>query len=185
MQYVGKTASSLASRWSQHKYCAKIGSNGFLHRAVAKYGPDAFVIEQIDTAASLKELGEKEIQHISRLNSTAPNGYNLTAGGDGVEMTAQVRAKLAQACTGWSHTEEAKRKISQNHRQNYQAMPKEVAEKISKTLKNKPQKLTCRRGHPFDNANTYVAPSTGARYCLTCHYLSSGQKIPEKLRCYV
>lgn len=199
MQYVGKTVSPLASRWSQHKYYAKIGSNGFLHRAISKYGPEVFTVEQIDSASSLKGLNEKEIFHIARLNTLAPNGYNLTIGGEGAEMTADVRAKLAQACTGWKHTEEAKRKISQNHRQNYQAMPKEVAQKISATLSGRilseetkkkislgsfnKKKVECSNGHPYDAVNTYIRKD-GGRACLICTYLSNGQKLPEKLRQY-
>lgn len=30
------------------------------------------------------------------------------------------------------------------------------------------RKVKCLRGHPFDSANTYVNPSTGARHCRRC-----------------
>jgi hypothetical protein len=30
------------------------------------------------------------------------------------------------------------------------------------------EKTYCKRGHPFDEQNTYVTPSTGARHCRIC-----------------
>lgn len=33
------------------------------------------------------------------------------------------------------------------------------------------RKVSCKRGHPLDSANTYVIPSTGYRACRTCRVI--------------
>lgn len=47
------------------------------------YGIDKFHIEIVEECSE-EELNEKEIYYIKKFNSLSPNGYNMTAGGDGV-----------------------------------------------------------------------------------------------------
>lgn len=61
-----------------------------------KYGIENFSIEQIDTANSPEELGEKERAYIAHFNTRVPNGYNLTAGGERNQLDGNPRARLAQ-----------------------------------------------------------------------------------------
>ena len=42
----------------------------------------------------------------------------------------------------------------------------------------------CRRGHLYDEVNTYFHPK-GGRVCRTCFYLLLGGKIPKKLQPYL
>ena len=61
-----------------------------------KYGVENFVIEQIDSAETAEELGEKERKYILLFNTQVPSGYNLTAGGERNQLDGNPRAKLTQ-----------------------------------------------------------------------------------------
>lgn len=74
--YVGQSR-NIEARWKQHR-CGD--SNRFLKRAVAKYGWESFQFEVLEEC-SLEELNDREVFHIDRLNSIAPFGFNLRAGG--------------------------------------------------------------------------------------------------------
>ena len=75
-----------------------------LSLAISKYGKENFKIEEIDKAFSKEELNEKEIYWIEKLDAYKnPKNYNMTSGGDG-------------GCEGYKHTEEAKKKISENNK---------------------------------------------------------------------
>ena len=47
-----------------------------------------------------------------------------------------------------------------------------------------PIKSHCKRGHPYDEANTYVPPGGGRRFCRTCHrerYVPVADRILERV----
>jgi len=167
-QYVGQTVRSVKMRWQIHLQQAKADSPCFLHQAIRKHGAEVFKVKQVDSAETLEELNEKEVHYIEKLKTLAPDGYNLTVGGEGT--------------SGWHHSEKTCQKIS-----NCARMPhtKETREKISRSSKaSHPRKLFCKRGHALDEVNTYTTPSTGHRYCLVCFYTLSNRKIPQKLASY-
>ena len=121
--YVGRTQQKLSKRIYKHKYEAKRGRPG-VDAAIAKYGWENFTVEVIETCP-IDQLNDREIFWIRELDSKAPNGYNLTDGGEG--------------CTGYKHTAESCAKISANHHDvsgeknpNYgKKTPPEVCAKIS------------------------------------------------------
>ena len=79
-QYIG-ISSNLQSRWQNHK-----NSNGLcpaLHNAIKKYGKDSFEFVHIADAFNWQNACSIEKSLIQDLNTKAPNGYNLTYGGDG------------------------------------------------------------------------------------------------------
>ena len=78
--YVGLTRLSVEERWKRHLRSIKSGSLPKLYAAILKYGPDNFSIETIDTASTLQELSDKEIQWIKTLD-TVKDGYNIAEGG--------------------------------------------------------------------------------------------------------
>lgn len=106
------------------------GSGLVLNRAIKKYGKNNFTKEIIDIASSKKELSEKEVFWINKLDSKFPRGYNLTEGGDGIQNTSieirskiskslktyfsddNVRKSLSKKCSKIHKTEEHKNKIS-------------------------------------------------------------------------
>ena len=92
--YVGKTKQKLDTRMTQHKYDSRKGSPG-IGAAIRKYGWENFTIEIIEECL-LESLDEREIFWIAELNSKAPNGYNLTDGGEGlVNPSEETRAKMS------------------------------------------------------------------------------------------
>ena len=84
------------------RHCAKAGHNPnmVICRAINKYGKDNFIIEQIDKAGSIEELNVKEIEHVKKLNTFTPHGYNCMAGGGGTgKMSEDTRTKHSKTYT--------------------------------------------------------------------------------------
>lgn len=99
-QYVGKTIEGVEARWREHCLSAKRGSLHGIHRAIRKYGADAFVVEVLETSEDNNFLLEREVYWIATLE-TYKRGYNMTPGGEG--LTGQ---------SGRPHTQETRRKLS-------------------------------------------------------------------------
>ena len=81
--YHGITTQSVNRRMTGHRTWAKNGSKYPLHAAIRKYGFDAFKLEVLSESKDRDELHRLEVEAIARDNTLAPNGYNLTSGGDG------------------------------------------------------------------------------------------------------
>ena len=121
--YIGLTTTSLEKRKIQHKCNANIGETTCLYNAIRKYNMiDTFELIEIDTADTLEELYEKEIEYIKSYNSYYKNdkGYNMTYGGDGAH--------------GYIFTEEIKEQMS-NIRKAYCKDNLEWGEKHGKKMK--------------------------------------------------
>ena len=125
--YIGQTQRTLRSRVQYHKH-----SNKFpIGKAIKKYGFENFAVSVIDYAYTKQELDEKEQFWIRIYNSKAPNGYNLTDGGEGRE--------------GYSLSDETKRKLSLFHkgRKTGKQSPELIEKRISKIIgrKNSPETI--------------------------------------------
>lgn len=182
-RYIGQTIHSIKTRWSYHLRATRNNSRCNLHCAIRKYGAAAFKIEQIAFAETLKDLNEKETYYIAKLGTLAPNGYNLTTGGEGYRVSNETRQKLSRAGLGRRHSEKTRCKMSSIAR-GKSPVSEETRQKMSASQWNR-KKTCCKHGHPFNVVNTYIVPSTGKRKCLICCYLSHGQKLPPKLKEYV
>lgn len=97
-QYVGQTIHSIKRRWSWH--CHYSSGCVALHAAIKKYGRDSFEIRAIDTAKSRDELDAKETAWIQKLNTLAPNGYNLKTGGKHCEYSEESLEKMRRSHKG-------------------------------------------------------------------------------------
>lgn len=86
LSYIGKTTRTLARRKIQHRCTAK-KSKLYFHCALRKYGEDSFDWKELFTSNSEEELSAEEIKNIAIYNTLAPNGYNLTLGGEGTAGT--------------------------------------------------------------------------------------------------
>lgn len=93
--YVGQTVRPLAWRWHEHQtsdYCA------LLHRAITKYGPEAFDIFVIDDAGSKDELDEREVFWMDFLGTRSRKlGYNLREGGASGKHSDESRKRMSIA----------------------------------------------------------------------------------------
>jgi group I intron endonuclease len=162
--YIGITTYSLSKRWSQH--CNDEKSLYALNTTIRKYGKESFKVEEIYSSFSKEDLCEKEVYFIKLYNTLAPNGYNMTTGGEhflhneltkklisekgkgrkvhnkGVPMSLEARQHLSKVRTGHLHTEETKQKMSESKKgkkpNNYgKKMSIETRLKISEQLKNR------------------------------------------------
>lgn len=82
--YIGKTSSTVETRWKEHQEDATCRSKKHrpLYTAIQKYGADKFIIEQIEEVPNDAVACEREIFWIEYYGSFK-NGYNATKGGDG------------------------------------------------------------------------------------------------------
>jgi group I intron endonuclease len=96
--YIG-ISSDLKRRWREHKNPDGKCTN--LHNAIKKYGYNLFVFKHIADAFTWKYACEIEKELIIDFNTKAPNGYNLTLGGDGTlgfKHTAEEKQRRSERC---------------------------------------------------------------------------------------
>lgn len=75
--YVGQSR-DIARRWKEHGATSKPRSH--LEKALRRYGRDAFCFEVLEVC-SPELLDEREREHIARLGTLAPRGFNREPGG--------------------------------------------------------------------------------------------------------
>lgn len=116
-QYVGLTSQGLHTRWVQHCYHAK-NPKTYFHKALGKYGADAFVIEQVASCLDAKEASQLERDIIQQQKPA----FNQTNGGEftiGKRVSADVVEKIKLANTGKVRTPEQNAKMSEIKKQQY------------------------------------------------------------------
>jgi group I intron endonuclease len=107
--YVGQ-AVNIKNRMRAHMTAIRSNKLGglLLYKAIDKYGIDNFEISILETIPNNTEdlkstLDVLEKKYIQELNSYAPNGYNMTLGGDsgvlGLKMTEEQKKKISIAAT--------------------------------------------------------------------------------------
>lgn len=113
--YIGQTRQPIQKRISQH---FRKDSKLLIGRAIRKYGKDSFSWKVLENCSNQKELNEKEQDWIKKLNTTNLSiGYNLQNGGSkGKGVHPTTKRILSVKCSGWHHTEGAKKKISKAFR---------------------------------------------------------------------
>lgn len=141
-KYIGQTTQTLEKRLKGHFNSANTGSQYPFHKALIKYGLDAFESVVLDSAYNKKELNEKEIAWIAFYNTCHGEGYNCTEGGENVTMTNEIKMKIGQANKGkksWSKgkklTNEHASKISESNKG--KKFSKEHKKKLSDAHKGK------------------------------------------------
>lgn len=124
--YIGKTNDPIR-RWKSHKSDYKKYNNRYLYRAMNKYGLKNFIFEVICSDIDDAEIDDYEIKYIKLFNSKAPNGYNMTDGGEGSigrPMKESTKIKLNKARLDKGVSDETKLKQSIAHKKRY-SDPKE------------------------------------------------------------
>lgn len=107
--YIGKVFSfrpngkkrGILARWSDHKSEAlrpnpPKNTCAYLNRAIRKYGADNFELEVVHYTEDEAELSTLEQEYIEYYNSLAPNGYNLTKGGEGCRASDELKQIMSE-----------------------------------------------------------------------------------------
>lgn len=142
--YVGKSEDP-EQRFSIHKTVAKgdpklyKGRQFYIHKAMKKYGEENFFMKVVDQAELEEDIFYKEKYWVSYLKKLNFKLYNLTDGGEGP--------------TGLIHSEESKRKMSQNHEYKYGLNHPLYGIGHSQETKNKMSKLAKEEKRSVGNKN--------------------------------
>ena len=118
--YIGQTTVDLNLRITQHK---KPNGCIYLSNAIQKYGWKNFRVEILATTDCLMELNTLEEFYIKAGQTLAPMGYNLQSGGGNSLRHADTKLKTSlsmkgkQNHLGKQHTDEAKAKMRQAHKE--------------------------------------------------------------------
>lgn len=108
--YIGQTTQPLNQRWKEH--CKMTSHCYALNSAIKKYGREAFSIEVIQICENREDLNNTEKYYIDWHNCLAPNGYNLTTGGDSTKWSEETIKKRAASNRGKKRSEETRKKLS-------------------------------------------------------------------------
>ena len=137
--YVGQTRQKLGRRITEHKRDSNRDRPGIDH-AIHVHGWKNFTVEVLETCP-VEKMDERERHFIKLLGTKAPNGYNLTDGGDGgrgCSPSAETRAKLSAKLKGRpahnkgvKHTAEARAKMSAAHKASGNRPPDHTGKKRS------------------------------------------------------
>lgn len=133
-QYVGIT-SDFERRWHEHQ----TDKGRVLYSAISKYGIENFHISYIANAFDFECACDIERMLIVERNTKAPNGYNLTDGGEGVigyAHTDETKTKVSEKLKGRKKSEETRLKMSSARKGI--VFSEETKAKISASKKNKP-----------------------------------------------
>jgi len=112
--YVGKTVLLLNIRVGSH-----LKNDSYIGNALRKYGLEHFKVVVIDSGHSDKELYDKEILWIDILDTLAPNGYNLSCGGEGTsgyKLEEETRKAMSYAQKGKKVSDRLRQMASITHK---------------------------------------------------------------------
>lgn len=129
--YIGYSSYTIDERFKQHVNESIRGSDTIFHKALRKHDADRFesiiLEDNIETHEKAKELEKYYIKKYDTFNPNklGSNGYNMTPGGDGVQLFGEYNGMY-----GKTHSEEAKSKISEANTGN--KFPDEAKIKLSK-----------------------------------------------------
>lgn len=111
--YIGQTTMQLCRRKAVHLNDAKKGCEFYLHRAIRKYGKDAFIWRILGYAACQFGL---DILEKSWMWITSDYNYNIREGGSHGKASKESREKMSKARKGKKLTEEHIRNRAESYR---------------------------------------------------------------------
>lgn len=116
--YIGISHYGLEKRWAKHvEHALGKRDAGALYGALRKYGTDAFIKEVLAEEDDWDKLCQMEIEAIKSYNTMSPNGYNITAGGEGTvgrKISDQERKNISIAQKKRFQDPEQRRKSIEN-----------------------------------------------------------------------
>lgn len=141
MKYVGVTSQTLRNRWLRHLSCAKRHVYAtLLHDAIREHGEHAFEVISLSAFDTYDAMLVAEKQLIVTHACLAPQGYNMTIGGQGTQgykWSEEDKANLSAKKKGYdmSRAIEASVKVTTG-----KPLSAEHRAKISAAHKGKTQK---------------------------------------------
>ena len=107
--YVGQTTRTVEERFKEHR-----NKNFPIGKAIRKYGEKIFVKVILAECETQEQLNELEIYWITKLNCKAPNGYNLTDGGEGSKnLSQEICEQISIKKKGTSPSKSVREQISE------------------------------------------------------------------------
>lgn len=127
--YIYKTTNTLTGKSyiGQHElplikeaFNRYLGSGVAIKSAIKKYGRENFtkeILEYIEDDDKHEKVSERERYWIEKENTTSPNGYNISPGGEG-GITSEIAKRSAETrkANGYKMPDEVKIKISNSHK---------------------------------------------------------------------
>jgi group I intron endonuclease len=109
--YIGLTKQTIEKRLWKHKRSQRCR---LLQKAIKKYGFDSFKVEVLDANVPHEKLGDLEKKRIAEHKTLAPNGYNLSTGGQsGFKYCQSTRLRQAEATSiTWKDEDVRKKRIA-------------------------------------------------------------------------
>lgn len=161
--YIGWTDRGIDKRWRSHLSSAKRGSELAFHRAIRKYGELSFVGEVIGRSLDESNIKKMEIEQIKEYKSFGPEGYNMTAGGDGstgriISETTRDKFRIAnkkENNPNWGKvpSEETRALLIANHGGSMSGKKHSPASKLKMSISHKKLKRTEAHNKKIGNSN--------------------------------
>jgi group I intron endonuclease len=162
--YIGETKKKNPElRWNEHKQKISKGIGcPALQNAVKKYGIDKFTFKVLIICFD-EDRYKFEIEYIKKYNSIAPNGYNLTTGGEGggfygKKHSQETIDKLSQIYKErYINNPQLKQEISERQKivMNTEEVKNKIKNGIKQSEKWKNAKLEKRIGNTNNRKQTY------------------------------
>ena len=93
--YIGQTTKTLERRWYAH--CRAESDCRYLKHAIQLHGKESFEVSIIARCSSIEEMNHRETYYIKLFKAIAPNGYNLTTGGDNKKVSGETKLKQSES----------------------------------------------------------------------------------------
>lgn len=149
-RYVGQTRHTMEHRWREHMKCARRGDSGPFHRAIRKYGADAFSHEVLETCDTQEAANEAEIKWIAAFETTREDvGYNLDTGGRAAgthpdtrrkhrewwaALSAEERTALVTSTTTFEERSERARRTQRGLNEEQKVAQRELCRALGKSI---------------------------------------------------
>jgi len=145
-KYIGFTKRSPEKRFNVHISEANRNLYSmYLHNSIRKYGKECFRVETLKTNLTYEQAIKAETEHILKMNTIQPFGYNEHQGGKGgcKNPSIELRRKLSEARKGkepWNTGKVGKQSAwNANCNKSLDYRIADYGKKISISLKDKPK----------------------------------------------